>query len=545
MNSFVSGLGEPQNSVLHTKTSYAFQKINLKIAEDSLKINSITSSINNLKQKEASLYRKFGAEDYNDFKKKIVTLIEPKDAVILKKFSANNLNKELDRFALKSQDLNNLQVRYIFDFSNIPNVKLDFKSSRNFTIESNIEFEFSYNVGAEKKIMNDIFGRHFKIHNDSFTDELKALREALIAEGILKIQVKKEGTGSFSNTTYEDYQNIAIPNFPWGVTKKTIENARLMGEESTLYKKIVGAVLQIKEFIFNELGNGKSIDLQIAMEKVWNSKNIGDGIEKAIFFGGGENNFKNNVKGALGEFQAAVLFEYLNQKFNKVPNGGKISEIIGNQIRKGEQLKTDITLFRLFGFQIKNYTIREAKNGLPSYMKDIETNIHPADLAGRVEGLDANFLDFLANYYFNSSYQSSQIDNFLTIKEYLKNKLGEIMNLAVSDSIEDTVCFYFIDGQYLLPGSVILESARDNMMDIPISITGPSPIGDDDYFAEFESTSKGKLAPRFRHYWIPIGHIGWRLGKNNEKEYQELIEHSISIRTSFNPLQFISSYSLF
>jgi hypothetical protein len=59
-----------------------------------------------------------------------------------------------------------------------------------------------------------------------------------------------------------------VPNFPWGVKKEDIILAA-KNPNSELYKELERAASTIKDFIFNELGNGATPDLKKAMLLVW------------------------------------------------------------------------------------------------------------------------------------------------------------------------------------------------------------------------------------------------------------------------------------
>jgi hypothetical protein len=110
------------------------------------------------------------------------------------------------------------------------------------------------------------------------------------------------------------------------------------------------------------------------------------------------------VQGSLGEFQTAVIFEYLRNKKMSAP---AMAMIQGNIYRNGEQGKTDVQIFKSLGIQVKNMNIIE-QNGKLSLLRDLETNIHPNKFAKYLDDYTAtNFLDFLANYYFNLSYQGA------------------------------------------------------------------------------------------------------------------------------------------
>jgi hypothetical protein len=87
------------------------------------------------------------------------------------------------------------------------------------------------------------------------------------------------------------------------------------------------------------------------------------------------------------------------------------------------------------------------------------TRIHPDKLGQYFGDGEADFLGFISNYFFNSTYAEQHRDDMASLRETLGHWLGEVMNMAVEDSVEDTVTFYMIAGRYLVPCSVILEAA--------------------------------------------------------------------------------------
>jgi len=125
----------------------------------------------------------------------------------------------------------------------------------------------------------------------------------------------------------------------------------------------------------------------------------------------------------------------------------------------GQKPKTDVEIFNAIGIQVKNYTIRTMGDNLE--MRDIETTNSPQKFASTLDSnTQTNFLDFLANYFFNRSYANTEIasEAFATLPQYLGEHLGALMNMTINDMIQDTIVFYLIDGKYLVPGSEILKA---------------------------------------------------------------------------------------
>jgi hypothetical protein len=98
------------------------------------------------------------------------------------------------------------------------------------------------------------------------------------------------------------------------------------------------------------------------------------------------------------------LFEYLSLKGLKQ---SRIAKIVGNVYKKGEQGKTDVEIFKTVGFQVKNLTSIE-QDGQTKLIRDISTNIHPSKMSKYFDKeTSTNFLNFLANFYFNTDYRAA------------------------------------------------------------------------------------------------------------------------------------------
>jgi hypothetical protein len=135
----------------------------------------------------------------------------------------------------------------------------------------------------------------------------------------------------------------------------------------------------------------------------------------------------------------------------------------------------------------------------------------------------------------------SQFDN-LTF--WLEDYLGELMNMAMNDAVDDTVTFYMIGGQFLVPGSAILKRAEALNLANTIRITSAfKGMTDTGYHGEY-TIVKGKKRPEFVKYWNKK-HSGWVPTDLNKKIYNYLISQGISIRTSFNLMDDIMSFSIF
>jgi hypothetical protein len=95
-----------------------------------------------------------------------------------------------------------------------------------------------------------------------------------------------------------------------------------------------------------------------------------------------------------------------------------------------------------------------------------------------------DFLSFMANFYFNATYEKENFGNMVELKYTLQQWLGAVMNMAVEDAaITDTVTFYMISGKYFVPCSVILKAAREIGLKQSVMIYGADRGKTDEGFA--------------------------------------------------------------
>ena len=532
--------------VLHTNSVYA-QGINFNLSNFKTKSSG---KLETLKAKEHSLYNKFGVNSYHEFLQEVRNLFQTQDIEVIQRFEAENLKKSLKNYAYSTHDIFEQQVQLVFDFSQIENLKnsesLDLKKSLRIKKGAIIDVSgppilenLTYNATNLKQVFNKYFSyHHFQKNNPNWTANLENFVKDLVHSGILSFQTKQNGVFKQTNVI------SSIPNFPWGVKKKDVELAEKLGTDSAIYKELQRALTEIQNFIFNQLGAGATPELRTAMTKVWN-KNFSQGKSNPLLFfsGGTEGNFISGVQGAMGEFQGAVIFEYLALK----KGANAFAKIIGNAYERGEQLRTDVQIFETLGLQVKNVNeiINNGQNGL---LRDLATTIHPYDLSEYFQK-DQSFLDFLANYYFNSTYKSKVQSEFDQLEQELGNHLGEIMNMAMSDSISNKVTFYLISGKYLVPCSAILEQAEELKLQNNLTITSSYEGRSDMQFLEktYQSKRTNRVNAAFAKYWrnAPHSEEKWQATQANKQEAKNLVQKRISIRTHFDLMKNIQDYALF
>lgn len=510
--------------VLHTNASkygpnYTFNSNNLKS----------NAEYTVLEQKEKELYSKFGESNFEGFMKKIRQLLgDSQDRKCIANFEANNLYKKIARFANKNAFIFDEEVKIIINSKDVnTKVKILKNLPKGVTVSGDsIYFSGIYNAESVKSMLNKLFSTHFRSQKEVM-DYVDSFVDGMMRKGELTIQVlSKESKGK---DEYVEYVKNTIPNFPWGATKDDVDKAIVLGKESEIYAEFEKAVEKIKSFILNDLCSGASEDLRRAAEEVWD-EHFREQFSAARFFAGGKTEkFISGVQGALGEFQTALIYKYLFKRINEAG----LAKIVGNIYKNGEQIKSDIKILDSIGIQVKNYTFGEE-------IRDISTNIHTKDLNEYFGSTD--FLTFLANYFFNSTYQETHQTTFMDLKAYLGNYLGELMNMAVSSKLEDKVTFYFISGKYFVPASHIIAAGNNMVSRIKdsIQITSSWTPLSDEYFAEHDDDGKAN----FRDYWQRHEKV-WYAMDRNMTDYEKLIAKSISIRTNFNPQDLlIEAYKL-
>lgn len=539
-------MAEFQN-VLHTHSGYAKRAINKNFLNYLESHKDMSSSlVERVKQKERELYNQFGVDTYDEFFVQIRRLFKSEDIPIIKRFEANTLSNDLKKFAIANSELLNQEVRFVFYFDKMPSLKLaSGKEGIKIKEGAKSELEFTYNIDELKRGFNQIFsGRYYRGQSRTAINDLI---KALIEGGALNIQVAESSSGG--GKKYVDFQANSIPNYPWGLTKNDFELAEVLGDASKLHQDMVKAIQTIHDYIFYDLAAEASEELHRAMKVVW-IRNFGTttSFDAGRFFAGTtKDNFISKVQGSLGEFQAAVIFEYLK---GLNASNQALSLIQGNIYRGGEQGKTDVQIFRSIGLQVKNVSTI-MRDGRMSLIRDLETNIHPDKFAKYLDQqYQSTFLDFLANYFFNKDYQEAMLQRMQSLQNVLQYWLIEIMNMAMADaSVDDTVSFYLIGGKYLVPCSVLIENAEELKLKENIDITSRyDALYDWEYRTAISEETGENL---YLQYWQPLsGETGkrggkkWKYTQENEKEYQNLIGSRISIRTHFNLFEKIQDYAL-
>jgi hypothetical protein len=120
------------------------------------------------------------------------------------------------------------------------------------------------------------------------------------------------------------------------------------------------------------------------------------------------------------------------------------------------------------------------------------------------------------------------------------------MNMAIIDSEKDTVSFYVIGGQYMVPCSALLRASKELGLEHNIEITSSyKGFSDLEYARHSTKPDKGGKGSKklYSLYWTKEQN-GWQHTDKNEEEFENLINSRIAIRTHFNLLKDIKNYAL-
>ena len=507
-------------NVVHTSAHYLFgHETHFKLSE-----HATLGDIANLQAKEQALYNKFQASNYQQFIKIIQQLVaSEKDRQILASFEPETLDKEFEGVRsgyLTTAIDKEVQIVFKDDQANKKLQKaLKMLLDKGYQVKKSgdlLSFKIGFidgQAGIIKHLLNLLYSEQLHYSNEKLT---RALREA-IADKIRKGELNIISDGSQPTLT-EVSAEYLIDNYPWGYTKREIEIAisRPGSEEEKAFLKAMDIV---KDFIIQKC-KGCSQDFMDAVNLVYDKK-IGNNPLNFRFFtgaGGGKNSMLKAIKGSLGEFQAALMFEYFNKRlgFNN-----SIATIVGNLPARGsEQGKADLSIYEMLGVQVKNWN---------EFMQhNIETNIHPIAFAETMSDGDA-FLQFIANIYFNTSYAAGRKQDLDSLEVELEQRVRELQNLDMVKGLKDKVSFYLIQGRYLVPASELLSLMLDENGILP-----PESIWIDSKYKGKSDTEYKKLTKEGKNVWWKKEQGRWEPDDQNKKEFDNLVSKSISIRTKMD-----------
>ena len=520
--------------VVHTKSSYAGENIELNTIPKQTNLNS---QISFLRKKENDVYSRLipGCNSIEQFVIELRKIFQnsEEDSKVFRFFENANIKQAL----VKKFGSTTKKQQEIIITINSNGEEIDFAEMLQGTsakIESSGR-QSKINLGVDIKQIKKSINRLFATRLNEESGNKKRLNELLSNNSLLADLLKVDSDEIFSVESSGKIQSerfgqrILVPGSIFSYTADDIHAAIALGEESELYKQLDMARQEVYNFIIEYSGyNQASNEMRQAVDNVWKRNIEGNLTNLALFEKGGALNL---LAGAFGEFQGALLTEYVNLK---VKGSAMAQSLIADTLKSGEQAKADVTFLGNIGIQVKNYNPYSAERGYS--MLDINT--HPGKLV-QFPSFSMNstsFLDFLANYYFNKTYQEENESTFLELEEVLQTFYAEVANLAITEEVGDLVTFYFIEGSHFVPGSYILEGLRDQQLSTdPITIKGPSIAKYDEEFNNTEIRQKSRKESLFSKWWTKSSASGWHpKNPQNTTTYSNLINKQISIYSKFN-----------
>lgn len=521
-------MGSP--NLLHTNTKYDDFGYSLPFDPG----DRFASQAAALEVKEIAFYQSFfpGCSSYDDFIARLRELFinMREDAAVFRAFENTNLEKEFKDFGLEmGTDVGEIEITYSATSEDIDIEKLLGNiagvsvSGGVITIGTDVDkditivkevfnklFNTRYSInsktgGASKRRLNEFFNR-VEAGGDKALNELSqraGITISGIKGGVRTAQTKVRTSGMF------DFNAESIKN---------AEN------DPKLKGQINDALNRINTFITGIAYKNRASQIMLnAIKDTWNNSFSSEKMRSFFFEKGG---FLTYLKGAFGEFQTALFSNYLRLATG---NSHLPEALISDTIKKGgEQNKSDVELLKGIGAQVKNINLYATNK--------IESNIHLNNLSAATAGTPfsidvSSFEGFLANYFFNTDYQSSVQGSFEQLETILGGYFAEIMNLAINDAVDDKVTFYFIGGGYLVPGSHILN--QNHFERVKVSITsGYKGMSDEEYMSR--NRPRGRKNQPFLNWWQndSSAEYGFSATDKNSETFANIIS-KISISTGF------------
>lgn len=520
--------------VLHTNTKYADFSFELPNVKDA---SVITTQIRRLQGLEENFYSSFfpGCKTIGDFIRKLNEELKNfnQDKLAFRFFQNASVRSALTKkFGTTTSEQAEITITFV-------SKNADFNVEQWLNIKgatvSGDKISLGANVPAFKEAFNKFFDRRFQSMASSkraLNDFIKMI-QGKSSEEVLELltpDLRDEalffGVEGNANQTTTVQRKLNVGSF-FSYTAEDIRAAQ-QDDAKELREEIEQAKVQILNFLLDEArSRNASEDMLQAIRLTWAVNFEGELSQIAFWEKGG---VLTSLVGAFGEFQAALLENYIKvalQDSNLPP------AIISETINQSEQAKVDVTFLDKIGVQVKNYN--PFTTGQNSDL--LKGNLHPNKLIQFPDfKVDVtSFFDFLTNYFFNLTYQEEHKSAMADLETRLNSYFAEIMNFDVGLQVGDTVVFYFIEGQYLVPGSQILESAYlDQLNRESVKIT-----------SEYRGKTDEEYSPQqgVRHRSNQIFLEWWRASSNfyhftptaeNYSLYNSLISSKISIRTGFH-----------
>lgn len=525
------------------------------------KLDLINISIMGLESQEQKLYNMLNTNTFEQFIAKLHELLEEAVEVknALQHFKKSNLVIDLglpETMTLVNQRIEVNLLSESADLGKIIEANLAKVSTSGISHAlGSLTFSFDYNENNIKNFLNAYFNQEnrFRIGkqtNKRYTNPErsektnplryanKAFKDLIRSKQLGEVKI---GGKVVNEKLILETQNEMTQHFKY--TKKDIQEA-IYGNEELRQK-----ILNSQKIIYNRLKsymNGIP-DLELAFDIAWRNKlgdikninsmsteGINNLLEKFSFFAKG-NNLNAGVSGAVQELYAAIISQYIYVKQEK-GLWRNIARILGNVVKGGEQPKTDVQILNEIGIQVKAYTFDRV-------IKTMNTNIHPDALETNLRPYGiVNIADTIVQAVFNSTN-----GDYHALEEKLQPALAQLMNFDTGKQIEDRVCFYLVDAEYLIPGSEIVHSLINNAENnLKIRIRSSQKTESDEYFNDDYHISKARkdyISPNFTLYYK-----GTSLEVTNENTqlYSQLMSKTISIDVDFDySFMGVKRYSIF
>lgn len=476
--------------------------------------STLQSQIHNMEHREATIYQRYfnGCTTFEKFIENLRNLFSEKgceqDKEILRNFGSENARAKLKAcFGTSYMAASNFQLTV--KIKNPSKTNIDFTTLQDLgegiTISpkhGKIKLDIGVDESGIEKIknsLNAIFNTHFDPKSSykggvkNFLDNIDSRIEDYITI--------VDGVDSAKSSLKSGYMLVGGPNSPFKYTEEDISGAT---NNSAIEVDINSALKEIKQFFLSPNGmnihNG-SPALRSAFELTWRTNIEAKFSQAAFFMKGGALNY---LIGALGEFQTALINNYILRRAGGLtPEAiSRISETIGQR----QQSKVDVTVLKDIGIQVKNYDLNvfeSARRGIMHTTNTPKKFLNELQKTGAIDDPTISTLEsFIANYAFSADYRTlTNASAFETaVKEIFETYYAEMYNFAVRADLDDTVLFYSIAGEYLIPASRILEliSQNGSITKIPLNISWPQP-----YTYEYFYPTENMASPPWRQYWEP------------------------------------------
>lgn len=525
------------NNLLHTKSSEAPSYSNLLSKKSK---ESIFKDIKRLEDLELENLQRLmpGATSIDHFFNELRTIFEKnkQDMACLDKFSSTSIVQLVaDAFGknVEGKEAKDIEITIQINNKDIENKanKILKNLGLGKLVSGSNENEFKIGAGLNDKQLIIILKEFANLNNRKFDPtsmDVRHLKSYIIDKH------KPEEYLTFGNIdTLEQYFNRKITIDPSKAPMK-YKAEDLRGKTEVTNKQLNDAMKEIYSFIKYNLLNGASPQLLESFRICW-LNNINPRVKETYskFMMGASDTALHTT---FGEFRGALILEYIHQLFdgkNPGPIGAKISDSLNHK----EQLKADVTFLNGVGLQVKNYS--DFNN-----IVDINTTLVKVANYGIFAKVN-DVYDFFANYYFNTSFQ----ENFNSEFENFQNTLSEdyfleIASLQKDMEIDDSVLFYYMGNNSLIPAHAIYESYlidnRAGAFKISNSATYTEVSSDEEFSETLINTTENSHPVSNRknplYYWRKIGgrnSNNWKNSVQNTMAWSNLV-NNVRINGQFN-----------